>query len=382
MLGQILIYPETASTLAYEWDVLFWVITAVTGAATILVAVLLIYFSSKYRRKTENDPTPRILGSHRLELFWTVTPLVIFLILFGWGVILYDKHLEYPADAPEIFVVGKQWMWKVQYPGGQREINKLHLQVGQPVKMTFISEDVIHDFGVPAFRSKIDVLPGRYVTTWYHPTQTGEFYLFCDQYCGENHSKMVGTVYVLEPEEYAKWARGEPVDENPAYGSNLRSHTAEYRPLQPGSTYPGFPVDGSLAWEGRKLFLKLQCLDCHNAEEPRAPLLENRYLENIPLAGGGSVIADENYIRESILEPNKKVREGWNVPSIMPSFSGNLAITETLPDGSTVEVLSEEEVLVRLVAYIKALRSGQTPLPTEEFPAPVGAPNEPPTGDE
>ena len=339
MLAEAPLIPEAASTLAERWEPLFWFIFVITGAATVLVAVLLTYFCFKYRKRAEGEETPRILGSHRLELFWTLTPLVIFLFMFGWGVSVYNYALRVPPDAPEIYIVGKRWMWKVQYPTGQREINEIHLLVGQPVKVTITSEDVIHSVGIPAFRIKTDAVPGRYVSTWYHPTKTGTFHLFCDQYCGEGHSRMVGKVHVLDREQYEQWLLGKTAGDG--------------------------PLDGSLAWEGRKHFLRLQCSGCHNVgPEQRAPVLEGLYRQRVPLRGGGSVVADEGYIRESILNPNAKVVEGWNYPSIMPTYKGRLAHGE----------LSEEEVLIRLIAFIKTLGPGQTPVRTEEFPPPVGAP--------
>jgi cytochrome c oxidase subunit 2 len=245
--------------------------------------------------------------------------------MFAWGATTYSKNLRPPPDAYEVFVVGKQWMWKAQHPGGQREIKELHLPAGRPVKVTFISEDVIHDFGVPAFRQKVDVIPGRYVSTWYLPTEPGEYHLFCDQYCGTHHADMVGTIIVQTPDEHAAW---------------LRQH-----------------AEGSAALEGRKLFLKFQCVSCHSANaEARAPVLEGLYGRDVSLRGGGKAVADAAYIRESILLPGKKVVEGYD--PIMPTFQGQV---------------SEEEVL-ELIAFIRSLGPGQTPARNEAFPPPVGTP--------
>ncbi len=324
--------PESASTFAVDFDLLFYFIVTVTALATLLVLTLLIYFTSTYRRRSDNETTPRILGSHRLELFWTLTPLVTFLFMFAWGVKVFNNAMTIPKDAPEIFVVGKKWMWKIQYPGGQRDINKLHLLVDQPVKITVISEDVIHDLGVPAFRQKIDAVPGKYVSTWYHPTKPGTFHLFCDQYCGQGHSNMVGQVIVMEKDEYEQWLSGQ--------------------------------AEGSLGLEGRKLFLKLQCLSCHSSNyQAKAPVLEGIWGQRVPLQGGGSAVVDANYVRESILKPTAKIHEGWK--PIMPSFKGQVS----------------EEELIQLIAYIRSLKKGQTPVRTEHFPAPVGAPVAPSEGE-
>jgi cytochrome c oxidase subunit II len=223
-------------------------------------------------------------------------------------------------------VIGKQWMWKVQHPGGQREINELHIPVGRPVKLTLISEDVIHDFGVPAFRMKVDVLPNRYVGVWYQPTRTGRFRLFCNQYCGTGHAQMIGVVTVMPPEEYESWLREK--------------------------------AEGSPALEGRKLFLKLQCVTCHSADsEARAPVLEGLYGRNVPLRGGGTAVADRDYIRDSILDPRKQIVSGWE--PIMPTFR---------------EQVTEDDLL-QLIAYIRSLGPSETPDRNEDASAPVGTPN-------
>ena len=327
MLAQIPIWTEQASVHAAQVDDLFFFILACTGGSFLLVLGLVIYFSFMYQRREGDEATPRILGSHKLELIWTVIPLLLFLVMYVWGVKVYQVSLNPPEDAMEVFVVGKQWMWKVQHPEGQREINALHLPVNRPVKLILTSEDVIHDFGIPAFRNKIDVVPGRYVTTWYEPTKTGEFHIFCDQYCGLGHADMVGTLTVMPQKDYDEWARG-------------RS-------------------EGSLALEGRKLFLKLQCVSFHsNDSGARAPVLEGIFGSRIPLQGGRTIQVDEAYIRESILNPRAKVHEGWN--PIMPTFKG----------------LVSEEDLWKVITYIKTLQPGQTPKRTEEFPAPIGAPTE------
>lgn len=345
--------PESASVIADKFEPLFWYITAWTALGTIVVCVGLAWFCVAYRRTPGHQgSTPRILGSHRLELFWTITPLLIFLTFYVWGAWVYDGAVHPPKDAPEIMIIGKQWMWKVQYPGGQRvivggnpetmsdqerrEAGALYLPLDKAVKVTFISEDVIHDFGIPAFRQKIDVLPGRYVSTWYHPNKLGEFHVFCDQYCGNLHSRMVGKVKVVPQDEFDKFLREK--------------------------------ADGSLAWEGQQLFRKLQCIDCHTANaaagthvHPRAPSLEGLYGRTVPLKGGGTVVADEQYIRESIVNPRAKVVEGWE--PIMP--------------GNYESQVSEED-LIKVIAYIRSLKAGGLIPPNQQFPAPDGAPRNTP----
>jgi cytochrome c oxidase subunit 2 len=328
MLAQVPLFPEQASTLAGRVDALFFFLVAVTGGMALLISVLVIYFAVKYRRRAEGEATPRIAGSMRLELFWTITPMFIFIIMFVWGASVYTAATRPPEDALEVFAVGKQWMWKFQHPDGQREINELHVPVGRPIKLTLISEDVIHDFFVPAFRTKVDVLPGRYVHTWFEATRAGDFHLFCSQYCGTNHAGMVGWVRVMEPSAYEAWLNSK--------------------------------VEGSLALQGRKLFLKLQCITCHSADaHARAPVLEDLYRATVTLSDGRTWLADDAYLRESILYPRAKIVQGWQ--PIMPTFKGQV----------------NEEELIQLIAYIKSLQRGQTPVRTEDFPPPLGAPTMP-----
>jgi cytochrome c oxidase subunit 2 len=337
--------PPTASAEAERVHLFFVFLCTVSALATLLVAALIIVFAIRYRRRGDGPPTPRIEGSTRLELLWSIIPFLIFCVMFVWGADIYFDTAMPPDDALQVYVVGKQWMWKFQHVDGMREIRELHVPVGRPVKVTLTSEDVIHDFGIPAFRRKIDVIPGRYTQTWYLPTQVGDYHLFCDQYCGTSHAEMVGWVHVMKPEDYERWLTG-------------------YRPTDNSGR-----AEGSLALQGRKLFLKLQCVTCHSADaHARAPVLENLYGREVHLNDGRVVVADEAYLRESILEPAAKVVQGWQ--PIMPTFKGQLA------DPSVQPPLSEEEAIVRLIAYLKTLGPGETPKRTEEFPPPIGAPTE------
>jgi cytochrome c oxidase subunit 2 len=289
------------------------------------VAILLFYFAIKYRRRPGAGPPPEASAGLALETFWTVAPLGVFLIMFAWGATIYMEAVRPPDDALTVYVVGRQWMWKFQHPEGQREINQLHVPRGRAVKLLQISEDVIHSFFVPEFRIHMDVLPGRYTTTWFEATKLGTFHLFCSQYCGTNHSGMVGEVIVMEPAEYDNW---------------LNDH-----------------AEGSLALEGRKIFLQYRCISCHSATgEARAPSLEELYGRRVPLRDGRNVLADDNYIRESILNPGAKIVAGYE--DIMPTFRGQLG---------------EEEIL-KLIAFIRSLGRGQTPPRVEESPAPVTTP--------
>ena len=344
--------PPSASEFAKESDMLFWYINAVCALGGIVVYIMVFASCYVFARRTPTDRTPRILGSTKLELAWSAIPLLFFLTFFVWGTKLYNNQTQVPEDAPEYFVVGKQWMWKMQHPDGQREINELHLPVCDQrdasgkltdpgIKMSGTSEDVIHDFGIPAFRHKFDVVPGRTITVGYKPTLIGTYHIFCDQYCGQGHSQMVGKIHVLSKADYAAWKEG------------------TFR--LPGKN----PVDGSPAWEGRKLFLKLQCNSCHNNEaSARAPQLSGMYGTNRPLEDGKLQKFDDEYIKRSIRNPIAQVAAGWK--SIMPAYP--------------VDKVDEIE-LRNLTAYIKSLKNtDKLPDRTELAPAPVGAPVQPSPG--
>lgn len=316
------LFPEQASTMAGRVDALFFFVTGVTVFFTSLIAVVILCFAIRYRRRTERELPQPIHGSTALEIFWSVVPLAIVMVIFFWGTSVYFAMARPPADAMEIYVVGKQWMWKLQHPDGQREINELHVPVGRSVKLIMTSEDVIHAFFIPEFRVKADVVPGRYSNIWFEATKPGRYNLFCAEYCGTGHSKMIGSVHAMEPAAYEEWL-------------NSRA-------------------EGSPALEGRKLFLKLQCVTCHSATaQARAPILEDLYRRSVQLKDGRSTIADENYLRESILSPGTKVVAGFEY--IMPTFQGQV---------------TEEQVL-QLIAFIKSLRAGETPTRVEEAPPPV-----------
>lgn len=346
--------PVAASTLAYQFEALFWYITIVTSLGGLLVYGALLYFCLAYRRGATTGSTPRILGSVRLELAWTILPLIIFFTFFGWGAVVYQRAFSPPADAMEVYVIGKQWMWKAQYPNGQRviiggnprnmseternSIGKLVLPVNRPVRITMTSEDVIHDFGVPAFRMKMDVLPGRYTSAWYHPTKTGDYHIYCDQYCGTWHSLMVGKIAVVGEQEFDNWLMGD----------------GRYQ----GSDHP---VDGSLAQEGQQLFLKLQCIKCHTTDGGRmaAPQLGGLFGTWRDLRGAGQEFADAEYIKQSILKPRLKV--ALNFEPVMPSYQGQVT----------------DRDLDALVAYIRSLKqASDVPKWTDRQPPPAGAPTE------
>jgi cytochrome c oxidase subunit 2 len=250
----------------------------------------------------------------RLETAWIVVPLILALAMFAWGAIVYVDYRHQPGETLDIYVIGKQWMWKVQQPTGLKEINELHLPVGRDVRLIMASEDVIHDFSIPAFRVKMDVVPGHYNTMWFRPTRVGRYRLYCSQYCGTNHALMGGWITVMDPGDYAAWLSG--------------ASGAEANPLV----------------AGEKLFAEKACITCHFADgKGRAPSLNGVYGAKVQLADGSTVTADDSYIRESILQPAAKIVAGYQ--PLMPSFQGQLT----------------EEQIVALTAYIKSLQSQPPP---------------------
>src|SRR2546421_5874542 len=313
--------PESASTVSSEVDALYFYISGVTVFFTLLIAGIITFFVIRYRRRNPFEIPRPIEGSHKLETLWSVIPLIIAMTFFVWGAKVYFQMYRPAQNAIEVYVVGKQWMWKFQHATGQREINELHVPVGHKVKLIMTTEDVIHDVFVPAFRIKADVVPGKYTTEWFEATKPGTYNFFCAEYCGMNHSGMRGYVVVMEPTEYENWLSGNT-----------------------GQTSP--------AAAGRNLFESLGCVSCHgaNAEGGRGPALIGVFGSKVVLNSGQTVTADEGYIRESILNPQAKIVTGFG--PIMPSFQGQ----------------GSEERLLQVVAYLKSLSSPRPETPTAKPP--------------
>jgi len=302
------LFPEQASTFAWQVDGLYFYLLAITAFFTIGIVTALVFLVIKYREKEKFATGAEIHGSIGLETLWSIIPFIISMTVFLGGAIVYYNQYRTPKDAMEIYVVGKQWMWKLQHQTGQREINELHVPVGRKVKLTMTTEDVLHDFFVPAFRTKMDVVPGRYTTLWFEATKPGKYRLFCAEYCGLNHSGMGGWVYVMEQRDFDNWLSG-----------NVSGQT---------------PVEA-----GRDLFEnKLGCASCHQqASQGRGPTLTGIYGSDQKLTNGQTVTADDEYIRNSILNPTSQIVEGYQ--PIVPTFKGQIT----------------EEQLISLVAYIKSL---------------------------
>jgi cytochrome c oxidase subunit 2 len=316
------LFPPEASRIAPQMDALFFFMVLVSLIGLTIVILLVTSFSILYSRK-RHPVAVQVEGSTLLEATWTIIPLGLFLIMFVWGALIYFRVFTPPANAMNIYVVGKQWMWKAEHPGGQHEINSLHVPTGRAVQLTLISQDVFHSFSIPAFRVKREAIPGRYTTVWFEATQPGTYHLFCTQYCGTNHSQMIGDVVVLTPEEYKKW---------------LAESTSGV----------------SLAQNGERLFASLSCAACHNARpDARGPSLANVYGSKLALATGQSITADGAYLRESILNPSQHITQGY--APIMPTYQGQIS----------------EEGVIALVEYIKNLDSDyriQQTLNTTDLP--------------
>jgi cytochrome c oxidase subunit II len=305
MFDNFPLWPQQASTQAGNVDALFIFLLIVSALMIGLIFVAIVYFAARYRAQ-RGVVAEQIEGSMPLEVTWTVIPFGVFMVIFLWGAAVYFKERTPPRDSTEVYVVAKQWMWKLEHAEGQREINELHVPVGRDVKLIMTSQDVIHSFFIPAFRMKQDVIPGRYTVAWFRATKPGRYHLFCTQYCGTQHSGMIGDVVVQEPAQYDAWMSG-------------------------GST-------GPLSATGEKVFAELGCSTCHRSDgQGRGPNLQGVFGKSVELADGRTVTADENYLRDCILNPGAKRVKGFQ--PIMPTFQG---------------LVSEEQVNA-LVAYVKSL---------------------------
>jgi cytochrome c oxidase subunit II len=316
------VWPEQASTYATQVDNIAYVLIGLTVFFTGAVMLALIFFSLRYRRGAVIDRSNPMHTSHTLELAWSVPPLLIALGVFAWSVVPYASVYNPPKDADEIYVVGKRWMWHLQHADtGIRENNELHIPINRPIKLTLISQDVIHGFSVPEFRVKRDAIPGYYNTCWFQPTKVGKYFLFCTEYCGTNHSQMGGWVYVLSPADYERWEREK----------GRRSGAVDTALLSPAA-------------EGEGLYRQYGCGNCHGpSDTARAPSLVGLYGRQRTLADGGTVTADRNYIRKAIINPDATLLKGYGTVTRMPSYKD----------------LSEDDIN-QLIAYVQSLGSGSS----------------------
>ena len=306
--------PE-ASSFAGRVDELLWFVTIICLVFFVLISGLLIYFSLRYRRRGEGEKTPYVVSNHTLEVIWTLVPTVLVLVIFGYGLVVFNDLRTPPKGAMEINVRGKQWLWQFDYPNGKRTINEMYVPAGVPVKLVMTSDDVLHSFFVPAFRTKQDLVPGMYTTLWFEATEKGEYVIYCAEYCGAGHSAMLGKVVVLTADEYDRWLEGAVAVAAAAEGK-------------------------SAAELGRELYEKRGCNACHTLDGAPSvgPTFKGMWGHEVELADGTRVVVDENYVRESIYEPQAKVVKGY--APVMPSFKG---------------MLTEEDV-GNIIAFLKTLK--------------------------
>ncbi len=308
--------PEQASTIAPQIDILIWAYTAVSAFFTFAIAIIIVAFTIRYHKSRDVNREMGHGGHTAIEITWSVLPTIAALFFFAWSAYVYYQAVTIPEGATEINVIAKRWMWKTQHPNGRREVNTLHVPLDQPIKLTMISQDVIHDMFIPAFRVKKDVLPGRYTQLWFQATKAGEYDFYCNEFCGTEHSRMIGKVHVMEPEDYERWLNE----------GNLRVAAAS-----------------SPEAAGERLFGSLGCVGCHAAgASQRGPALHGKFGKEEKLEGGDAVTFDEDYIRESILNPTAKVVAGY--PKLMPTYKGQV----------------REEDIANLIAYIKSLESAES----------------------
>ncbi len=305
------IWPQAASSAAHQADYLILCFTLITLLLTVPIFVSITYFAFRYRKDRQVNRQTSENRSNAIELSWMLIPFALTLIFFAWGARLFAEQNNPPADALQITAIGRQWMWKFQHPGGQSEINDLHVPEGQPVVIRMISQDVIHALYIPALRIQMDTIPDRYTQIWFKADKTGSFHLFCSEYCGTDHSEMGGTLTIMTPADYQKW-----LTNTPAGGTTIAA--------------------------GETLFMSYGCSGCHRSgSTAKAPSLVGLFGRPVPLEGGGFVTADESYIRDKILEPNKSKIAGYK--QIMPAYQGKIA----------------EDDLIRLVSYVKSLGSSK-----------------------
>ncbi|MXW21871.1 MAG: cytochrome c oxidase subunit II [Candidatus Dadabacteria bacterium] len=310
--------PESASNLAASVDNITLFVTIVSLFFFILISAVLVGFSIKYRRKSEDQETAYITHNPVIETIWTIIPTILLMVIFAWGWIAFKELRNPPPEAIEVNVVAKQWLWEFEYFTGKKSLNELFVQQNKPVRLIMRSDDVIHSFFVPQFRVKQDILPGSYQQLWFTPTKVGTFDLLCAEYCGSGHSQMLAKVTVLSPEAFTRWEKGDELEDGAAVAA----------------------ISVSPAERGKDLYSQRGCLACHSIDgkEVIGPTFKNLYGKTEDLEDGSSVLVDENYLRESIYEPQAKMVKGY-APT-MPSFKG---------------ILSEEEVTA-LIEYIKTLK--------------------------
>jgi cytochrome c oxidase subunit II len=337
--------PIQGTDIARNWDFLYYFLNGISLVFFVLIVGLMVLFAIKYRKKAGQKPK-YIEGHRNLEIFWTLFPTILLLFIFAWGWAVYVQMRVAPSDAMDIRVVGRQWLWQFQYDDGRMTTNELFVPVHQPIKLTMTSDDVLHSFFIPNFRIKRDVVPGTFSTLWFEATVVGEHVIYCAEYCGGPHSGMLARLYVLEQEDWEAWQRGREVelpgrpDMNRlgvARGEELRNAQRTDRSAPQGEQESARP---NLIEQGERLFSQQGCIACHSVDgTPRiGPTMAGLYGSDRKMIDGSVVEADEQYIKESIEEPNAKIVEGYQA-GMMPPYKGVVSATQ----------------LNALIAFIKSL---------------------------
>jgi cytochrome c oxidase subunit 2 len=324
LMRRILFLPEQASTFATKVDRLHYFVVTVTMATSLLVGLVTVWLFFRYRERKLGASTPIVTASHRFELAVISVPLVFFFIWVWIGFKDYIWYTTPPKNTTDVYVTGKKWMWHFAHPDGPNSNATLTIPEGRPVRLLMTSRDVIHSFYVPEFRVKQDVIPGRYTEIWFQATKPGRYRIFCTEFCGTWHSQMVGEVVVLAGPEFDRWLARERqglVGRTDASGS-------------------GEDFKGDLASYGRRLAGAHGCLKCHSLDgAPHiGPTWIDLYQRKTTLVSGETIVADEGYLTESMMDPYLKMVKGY--AQVMPSFRGKLAAPEA----------------AALVEFIKSLR--------------------------
>lgn len=331
--------PLPGSDIASQWDSLFSFLFWLSAFFVMLILGLMIYFSIQYRHH-KGHKTKYILGNHALEIFWTIVPTVLVMIIFVWGYQVYRAMVQPPADAYEVRVIGKQWLWQFQYDDGRMTVGDLYVPVNRPIKLVMSSDDVIHSFFIPNFRVKQDVVPGLYTTVWFEPTLAGRHQVYCAEYCGTAHSNMLANLYVLESEQWEAWKRGKKIEVITDAGGGMGVPDSKASAGVQPKAVGGGDDTGSLAEQGKRFVATKGCVACHSDDGTTrvGPTFKGVFGHKVELADGSKVTVDENYLHESIENPQAKLVKGFS--PVMPTFKG---------------LLSEAEMNA-MIAYIKSLK--------------------------
>ncbi len=335
LMRRMLFLPEQGSAYAQQVDRLHYFVITMTMVGFAGVAATVLWFVIRYRRRAEGEPTPTVEPRPIHEVLFVGGPLALFLLWFAIGYPLFVRLQTPPRDAMDVYVMGKKWMWKFAYPGGPNDMDDLHVPAGRPVRLLITSRDVIHSFYLPAFRLKQDALPGRYTETWFQADKPGRYEIFCAEYCGLGHSAMLGTLVVMEPEKFDAWMT--EARRSPVVAAAQDTPDAAASPI------------ATLAQQGRTLAVEYGCVKCHSVDGTRhiGPSWLDLYLRKEPLEGGGTVVADEGYLTESMMDPRAKVVKGFD--PVMPTFQGRIPGPE----------------VAAIVEFIKTLRTDAVhPAPT------------------